>query len=66
MHHVHIPEPERIEIDHAKLMQAADEMLRAVAAANAGWRLGRRGRRTRRPAFGGAVARRRVGRRRAA
>jgi hypothetical protein len=54
MHHDHqiqIAEAAR-ERDGArmKLMQAADEMLRAVASANAAWRVGRRRSRARRRA----------------
>ena len=51
MQHVHIAEAGRFEVDQVKLMQAAEEMLRAVAAANASWRVGRRRRRSRRPVF---------------
>jgi hypothetical protein len=47
----HVTEAGRVEVDQVKLMQAAEEMLRVVAAANAAWRVGRRRRRSRRPMF---------------
>ena len=63
MHHIHIAEAERSDVHQVKLMQAAEEMLRAVASANAAWTAGRRRRRSRRSALAGAAVRRALGRR---
>ena len=47
-HHVGVAEDTTDQLTYAKLMQAADEMLRAVVTANVAWRAGRRRHRARR------------------
>ena len=47
-HHAGVVEDSAEQLTYAKLMQAADEMLRAVVTANVKWRAGRRRHRARR------------------